>query len=286
MNHKLRSRKKPKFVLGDQRDHIFFSRYRFSTLSTLFGFALVAGQIALAQNVAKIEPVAHPKYPSIRIATAQGYTGPNGNSFSIANLALSQPIIIFVSESMFGHRVRVDLAKFDDFLEPLRTCQTTPTKACLVQTRTDGDLFIRVKSLDQAEAEYFVAVWEGAESKKELPSLFTPSRGATALNPASSATSVAPPNGAEVAEQMTAKFFAYNAGRKMLVVKDAVGTTFEFLLPSEAKLDASGKVVRADEYLKAHFDNLPYASDQQLQIVWKPSPSGKGRVVIDIRGAL
>jgi hypothetical protein len=82
---------------------------------------------------------------------------------------------------------------------------------------------------------------------------------------------------------MTARFFAYDTGRKMLVVKDAVGTTFEFVLPNEATLAVAGKTVRAGEYLQAHFNNLPYASDQQLRIAWKPSANGKGRVVVSVR---
>jgi hypothetical protein len=260
-----------------------FRRSLFATFVFHLALALVARQIVLAQDVAKLQPIPNPKYPGIRIANAQGYTGPKGNSFSVPNLALSQPIIVYVSESNFGHRVRVDLAKFDDFLEPLRSCQTTPTKACVVRTRTDGDLFIRVKSLDQEQAEYFVVVWAGAESKVELPSLFTPSRGDVANKPNPQATAVSSTSDSDAPEQMTAKFFAYDAGRKMLVVKDAVGTTFEFALPSEARLAASGKVVRADEYLKAHFNNLPYASDQQLRIAWKPSASRNGRVVVEIR---
>ncbi len=256
--------------------------FRHSFSATL-ALALAAAQIGLAQEVTKLNPVTQPNYTGVRVATAQGYADAKGHSYSVEDLALSQRIIVFVSESNFGRRVRVELAKFDDFLEPLRTCQTTPTKDCVIRTRTDGDLFIRVKSIDQAHAEYIVVVWAGAQSKAELPSLFTPSRGAVADKTGFPATSVPPTNPSDGAEQMTAKFFAYDASRQVLVVKDAVGTTFEFVLPSEAKLAVSGKDVRVAEYLKAHFNNLPYASDQQLRIGWKPSTSGKGRVIVAVR---
>jgi hypothetical protein len=246
---------------------------------------LVAAQSVLAQGEAvKLQPVPDAKYPGVRVATAQGYTDKKGQAFSVTGLAVSQPILLYVSESTFGRRVRVDLAKFDDFLAPLRTCQTTPTGPCLIRTRTDEDLFVRVRSLDQEPIQYLVALWTGAESKVALPSLFTPGR-AAAARPDSSAASVLPaaPKEPTAGEQMTAKFFAFDTGRKMLVVKDAVGTSFEFALPIDASLTVSGTVVRAGEYLGTHFNNLPYASDQQLRIAWKPSANGKGRVVVAIR---
>ncbi len=260
------------------------SRYSYFVAASIHvAFALLGPQVSLAQEAATLKPVPHPKFPGVRVAVAQGSTDSKGQNFSVAGLAVSQPVIVYVSESTSARRVRVELADFDDFIVPLHTCQTTPAKACVFPTRTTGDLFVRVKSLDQEQAEYVVVVWAGEESKAALPSLFRPNRDAATARPDSPATSALPTRETGAAEQMTARFFAYDAGRKMLVVRDAVGATFEFVLPDEASLAVPGKVARVDEYLKAHFNNLPYAADQQLQIAWKPSASSKGRVVVAVR---
>ena len=82
---------------------------------------------------------------------------------------------------------------------------------------------------------------------------------------------------------MTGKFFAFDVSRKTLIVRDAVGVRYEFIVRDDATLGVSGGLSRVDEYLRSHFNNLPYGVDQSLRISWKPSLDGKSRVAVSIR---
>ena len=105
------------------------SRYSYFVAASIHvAFALLGSQVSLAQEAATLKPVPHPKFPGVRVAVAQGSTDSKGQNFSVAGLAVSQPVIVYVSESTFARRVRVELADFDDFIVPLHTCQTTPPR--------------------------------------------------------------------------------------------------------------------------------------------------------------
>lgn len=251
----------------------------------VLALAVAAPVPAAGQDPVKLQPVADSHYRGVRIATADGSANKQGQRFVVENLLVSQPIVIYVSELGFGQRVRIDLAKFGEFLEPLRTCETRPQEPCVIPTRTDGDVFVRVRAVGDKPADYALAVWVGEGWDEPLPSLFRPNLATTraTASPAPTTRPAAGQTDVAAGERMTARFFAYDAVRRVLVVQDAVGTRFEFTVPDTATLTVSDRTVSAGEYLRTHFNNLPYASDQQLQITWKASSDKKGRVIVSLR---
>jgi hypothetical protein len=78
----------------------------------------------------------------------------------------------------------------------------------------------------------------------------------------------------------TGKFQSFNKVGRTLIVKDAIGTAFEFGVRDDTEVTGSQ---RMDDYLDAHAGLTPWSSLQSLTISWKPSADGKKRIATSIR---
>jgi hypothetical protein len=233
---------------------------------------------AAAQERTTVALESNPTFPNARVALVSATTDAKGRDYHLGDLSVTQPVIVFVGEPEHNGRLRVELSKYSP-TTPERTCDTDAETPCTIQTRTDGSFTIRVKSRSEQEAPFELFVWVG-EPVGSLPSLFQPPANESVRSSAPRIASPVPPPGG--AEQVTGKYFAYDANTRALLLDDAVGTRLRFVLDDASVLIVGGERLRAIEYLSSHFNNLPYASAQRLRIAWKPSADAQSRVVVTI----
>ena len=126
----------------------------------------------------------------------------------------------------------------------------------------------------------WVAAPGQAAAASLLPTLTIPPPRST---PASTPTSGQNLSTASAEAQMSGRFESFNQVTRVLVVRDLVGVTFEFVLRDDTMLTTIAGARRFDEQLESNFNNHPWSQGQTLSIVWKPSADGTRRIAVSIR---
>jgi len=83
---------------------------------------------------------------------------------------------------------------------------------------------------------------------------------------------------------MSGSFVGFDRVKRLLTMKDAIGTVFEFSLRDDTKIrSANVAEQRLDEYLERNEAGTPWKASQWISIGWKPSTDGKKRVAVSVR---
>lgn len=81
--------------------------------------------------------------------------------------------------------------------------------------------------------------------------------------------------------ELSGVFDSFNRQTRVLVIKDAIGTTFQFAVRDDTEIGPARE--RADDYLELNPSSIPWKIGQSLVVEWRPSADRQRRVAQSVR---
>jgi hypothetical protein len=218
---------------------------------------------AKAQTPSQLQFIRHPELPNGRSTLVDGTTDSKGRDFSVGGLSVTQPIFIYLREEKPAGRLRLELSKYAR-QNVERTCDTTPDKPCVIQTRTDGSMGVHVRAMGREPGGFVLFAYLADDIESDVPSVFQLSQ-AEVNRLGSDRSSTAPVSIGET----TGSLYAYDASTRTVALTGADGAKLDFRVADDTLLIVRGLSTRATDYLRANFNSLPYSPGQVVRISWR-----------------
>ena len=99
--------------------------------------------------------------------------------------------------------------------------------------------------------------------------------------PPATALGLVPSSPSQPRSELSGVFESFNRQTRILVIKDAIGTTFQFAIRDDTTIGPARE--RADDYLELNPTTVPWRVGQSLSVEWRPSADRQKRVAQSVR---